>query len=116
MSPPDKYPRTPYSPWIPANRPAADKTRFAGREIVITEKLDGSNTLLHQGQASPRSADRSSASPWLAMVRKHHAWKTIPLPELQLYGEDIYGVHAIEYDPVPEKATFRPFAARENDA
>ena len=119
MSPPDKYPRTPYSPWSPANprnRPAADMTRFIGREIVITEKLDGSNTLLRQGQACPRSADSAAAAPWLAMARKHHAWKTIPLPELQLYGEDIYGVHAIEYDPVPEKATFRLFAARENDA
>ena len=119
MPPPDKYPRTPYSPWSAANphsRPAADMTRFTGREIVITEKLDGSNTLLHQGQASPRSTDSASASPWLAMARKHHAWKTIALPELQLYGEDIYGVHAIEYDPAPENATFRLFAACENDS
>lgn len=119
MPPPDKYLRTPYSPWILANphsRPAADMTRFIGREIVITEKLDGSNTLLRQGQASHRSADNASSSPWLAMARKHHAWKTIPLPNLQLYGEDIYGVHAIEYDPVPENAAFRLFAVRENDA
>ena len=119
MPPPDKYPRTPYSPWSaanPHNRPAADMTRFIGREIVITEKLDGSNTLLRQGQACPRSTDSASASPWLAMARKHHAWKTIPMPNLQLYGEDIYGVHAIEYDSVPENATFRLFAARENDA
>ena len=118
MPPLDKYPRTPYSPWIPANprnRPAADMTRFAGREIVITEKLDGSNTLLYQGQACPRSTGNASAPPWLAMSRKHHAWETIPLPDLQLYGEDIYGVHAIEYHPVPENATFYLFAAREND-
>ena len=76
-------------------------TRFIGQEIVITEKLDGSNTLLHQGQACPRSSDGASASLWLAMARKHHAWNTIRLPELQLYGEDLYGVHAIEYDPLP---------------
>jgi len=75
MPPPDKYPRTPYSPWSAANphsRPAADMTRFIGREIVITEKLDGSNTLLHQGQAYPLSKDNAAAS-WLAMARKHHA-------------------------------------------
>ncbi len=90
-------------------------TRFAGQEIVITEKLDGSNTLLRQGQACPRSADSASPSPWLAMACKHHAWKTLPLPNLQLYGDDIYGVHAIEYDPVPENATFYLFAAREDD-
>ena len=50
------------------------------------------------------------------MARKHHAWKTIPLPDLQLYGEDLYGVHATEYCPVPENATFYLFAARKNDA
>ena len=37
------------------------------------------------------------------------------MPNLQLYGEDIYGVHAIEYDPVPENATFYLFAVREGD-
>ena len=119
MSTPDKYPRTPYCPWSPDNshnRPTADITSFVGREIVITEKLDGSNTLLHKGQARARSTDSAAAAPWLAMARKHHAWKTIPLRDLQLYGEDIYGVHAIEYDPVPENATFRLFAARKNDA
>lgn len=89
-------------------------TPFLRREIVITEKLDGSNTLLRQGQACPRSADSASASPWLAMARKHHAWKTARLPNLRLYGEDIYGVHTIEYDPVPENATFRLFAASED--
>ena len=76
MPPPDIYPCTPYYPWSaanPRNRPAADMPRFVGREIVVTEKLDGSNTLLHQGHASPRSADGASASPCLAMARKHHA-------------------------------------------
>ena len=118
MPPPDKYPRPPHSPWIPANphnRPAADMTRFLRREIVITEKLDGSHTLLRQGQACPRSTDSAAAVPWLAMARKHHAWKTVPLPNLQLYGEDIHGVHAIEYDQVPENATFYLFAVREGD-
>lgn len=49
------------------------------------------------------------------MPRKRHSWKTVPRPNLQLYGEDIYGVHAIEYHPAPENATFYLFAAREND-
>ena len=47
------------------------------------------------------------------MVRKHHAWK-LSDPELagvQLVGEDIYGVHSIEYDPVPETRTFYAFAS-----
>ena len=31
-----------------------------------------------------------------------------------MYGEVIYGVHPLEYDPVPQSAAFRLFAAREN--
>ena len=33
-------------------------------------------------------------------------------PDIFLYGEDIYGVHSIEYDPVPENETFYAFALR----
>ena len=47
----------------------------------------------------------------MAMVRKHHAWK-VTEPDIFLYGEDIYGVHSIEYDPVPENETFYAFALR----
>ena len=43
------------------------------------------------------------------MVKKHHAWK-VTEPDVYLYGEDIYGVHSIAYDPVPEDRTFYAFA------
>ena len=36
-------------------------------------------------------------------------------PDLYLYGEDIYGVHSIAYDPVPENRTFHAFALRDGD-
>ena len=36
-------------------------------------------------------------------------------PDVFLYGEDIYGVHSIEYDPVPEDRTFYAFALRLKD-
>ncbi len=45
------------------------------------------------------------------MVKKHHAWK-VTEPEVWLYGEDIYGLHSIAYDPVPEDRTFYAFALR----
>ena len=38
-------------------------------------------------------------------------WKVLE-PDIFLYGEDIYGVHSIEYDPVPENETFYAFALR----
>lgn len=34
---------------------------------------------------------------------------------MYLYGEDIYGVHSIEYEPVLERETFYAFALRSRD-
>ena len=45
-------------------------------------------------------------------MKKHHAWK-VTEPDVWLYGEDIYGVHSIAYDPVPEDRTFYAFALRD---
>ena len=110
-----KYPKTPYWPQSPAqaagNETLADPTRFAGSPVVVTEKLDGGNTLLHRGEVYGRSVSAPSIGKWMAMVRKHHAWKVLE-PDIFLYGEDIYGVHSIEYDPVPENETFYAFALR----
>ena len=111
-----RYPRTPYLPWSPggeSGRLVIDPQDLANRKIVVTEKLDGQNTLLLNGKARTRSLHGQSA-PWLAMVRKHHAWKTLEFPDVEFYGEDLYGVHAVEYWPVREEETFRLFAVREN--
>ena len=89
---------------------------FLNKPLVITEKLDGSNTLLHQGNVYGRNGTSVSHFPWYSMVWKHHAWKTNYqgsewlTASAYLYGEDIYGVHSIQYDPVPENATFYAFA------
>ncbi len=109
-----KYPKTPYWPYSPAcagDELHTDPTRFAGTPVVVTEKLDGGNTLLHMGKVYGRSVSTPSVAKWMAMVRKHHAWK-VTEPDVFLYGEDIYGVHSIEYGPVPENGTFYAFALR----
>ena len=110
-----KYPRMPYWPYSPAQPregdSVADAKRFVGVAVVVTEKLDGSNTLLYQGDVYARSVSAPAAAKWLGMVRKHHAWK-VTEPDVFLYGEEIYGVHSIEYDPVPEDETFYAFALR----
>ena len=118
MIQPQKYPRTPYSPWspgLPDDPLMADMAQFIGTPIVVTEKIDGSNVLLHDGKAYTRSITGAARQRWLAMVRKHHAWKSIGTMETSYYGEDIYGVHAIEYNPVPENQTFMMFAIRQDD-
>ena len=111
-----KYPRTPYWPWSPAigrgEAAFANPGRLVGEEVVVTEKLDGGNTLLHRGKVYLRSVSAPARAKWIAMVKKHHAWK-VTEPDVWLYGEDIYGVHSIEYGPVAEQATFYAFALRD---
>ena len=111
-----KYPKTPYWPWSPSiGRDDAvhpDPSRFVGESVVATEKLDGGNTLLHAGKVYARSVAAPSEGKWMAMVKKHHAWK-VNEPGVRLYGEDIYGVHSIAYEPVSEHETFYAFALRD---
>ena len=112
-----KYPRTPYWPYSPTigrgDTVHPDPERFAGCPVVVTEKLDGSNVLIHRGRVYGRSVGDESANKWMAMVKKHHAWK-VTEPDIYLYGEDIYGVHSIEYGAVREEETFYAFALRDS--
>ena len=113
-----KYPRTPYWPYSPSigrdDDVHPDPDRLVGEPVVATEKLDGGNMLLHGGRVYARSVTAPSEGKWMAMVKKHHAWK-VNVPDVYLYGEDIYGVHSIEYGPVPEQATYYAFALRHED-
>ena len=118
MGHPVKYPRTPYWTWsptvAPGGRRVSDPANFVGPEVVVTEKLDGSNTLVHRGEVYGRSVSAPSSAPWRALVKKDHAWK-LAGQDILLYGEDIYGVHSIEYGPVAEHETFRAFGVRRGD-
>ncbi len=111
-----KYPGTPYWPYSPTvgreGRVHPDPGHFVGVPVVVTEKLDGSNVLLHRGRAFGRSVSAPSDAKWMSMVKKHHAWK-VTGPDVYLYGEDIYGVHSIVYGPVREDRTFHAFALRD---
>ena len=110
-----KYPRTPYWPYSPTigrgDTVHPDPERFVGFPIVVTEKLDGSNVLIHRGRVYGRSVAAEAANKWMAMVKKHHAWK-VTETDIYLYGEDIYGVHSIHYGAVRENETFYAFALR----
>ena len=111
-----KYPTTPYWPYSPAmgrgERVHRTPGIFVGTPVVATEKLDGTNTLIHDGKVYARSVAAPSEAKWMAMVKKHHAWK-VREPDVYLYGENIYAVHSIEYGPVTERETFYAFALRD---
>jgi len=121
MNTPPKYPSTPHWPWSKTVH-RDDSTldyinNFIGRKIIITEKLDGGNTCLFNGEVYARSTTSPSHAGWMAMVRKHHGWKT-NMEEFNgysFYGEDLYGIHSIEYEPIHETETFYLFAVRNGD-
>lgn len=116
MDLPLKYPRTlhwPWSPTIHANDSVHDDPHFfVGKRVIVTEKIDGSNTCLKGGEVYARSVSAPSHNGWFAMVRKHHGWKTFEKP-YSIYGEDIFGVHSIRYAPVAEEDTFMMFGVEE---
>lgn len=117
---PPKYPSSPHWPWSPEvhkdDRYHQNPEFFVGREIVITEKLDGGNTCLNAGEAYARSTGQPATQGWFAMVKKHHAWRTMHInPLIAIYGEDLYGIHSIVYDALKENETYRVFNIREGD-
>lgn len=120
MTTPAKYPRTLLWPGSPCrdddDRNITNAEDYIGKPIVITEKLDGLNTLLYRGQALPRTGGLQS-SPWLAMARKHHAWKLADpgWRHTLIYAEDLHAVHSVRYDPLPEDRMLRVFASVSDD-
>ncbi|GAA4180261.1 hypothetical protein GCM10022252_02820 [Streptosporangium oxazolinicum] len=95
------YPRTPHLPWSPGA--ASDDVRagslsgLVGREVVVTEKLDGENTTLYQDGTHARSLD-SAHHPSRAWIKALHGRiaRFIP-PGWRVCGENLYARHSIEY-------------------
>lgn len=82
--------------------------------IVITEKLDGGNTSLYNGNVYARSISTPSNDGWMALVKKYHAWKTLVYKNIQFYGEDLSAKHSIGYE-INKEQTFHLFSVRKND-
>lgn len=117
MDHPQKYPSTPHWPWsLSIHRGDSFHKcpeEFLGQEVVITEKLDGGNTCLFQGNVFARSVQKPSNAGWMAMVKKHHAWKSLDRPQM-FYGEDLSAKHSLSYS-IPENETYRLFAIHEDN-
>jgi hypothetical protein len=116
---PPKYPRTFHWPWSQQvhsdDSYHQDPEFFVGKEIVITEKLDGGNTALNAGNVYARSTGQEATQGWFAHVKKYHAWKTTGLdPIVTIYGEDLAALHSIKYN-LPMDETYKVFAVRKND-
>jgi len=83
------------------------------QEIVITEKLDGENTCIKSNGVYARSHLSPTRNPWAGNMWQ--IWENIghELGDLEVFGENLYGVHSIEYPKLSYH--FFVFAIRDGD-
>jgi hypothetical protein len=96
-----KYPRTYHLPWSPGtnsdDRILNNVDQFKGKEVVITEKMDGENTSLYRGNVHARSIsmDGHLSRDW---VKSFHSTVEYEIPEgWRFCGENLYAKHSIHY-------------------
>lgn len=66
--------------------------------LVHTEKLDGENNCLSRYGVFARSHAAPSQSPWTAWLRERWELLKNDLGDLEIFGENVYAVHSIEYE------------------
>lgn len=100
-----KYPRTYHLPWSPGmnddDRMMESVAAFAGRRIIVTEKMDGENTTMYRDYIHARSVDGRS-HPSRNRVKSFWASVCGEIPEgWRVCGENLYARHSIAYDDLP---------------
>jgi len=114
-----KYARTYHLPWSPGatsdDKISSDISSLIGKEIVITEKLDGENTGMTNDGVYARSHATFTTSAWSREVRQIHDTKVRGQLEdsVFLFGENMEGVHSIEYSNL--ESYFYLFGVRDNN-
>jgi len=101
-----KYPRTPHLPWsegatsddVFLNIPVT----IGGKEVVVTEKLDGECTSMYHDKIHARSID-SRNHPSRHMVKALWAEKIKDniSDTIKITGENCFAKHSIYYDSLP---------------
>lgn len=112
-----KYPRTFHLPWSPGgtsdDKRLPDAVGLVGVEIVITEKLDGSNLTFTRSSVFARSHGGPPTHPSFARAKAIHASIAHLVPVgLSVFAEYCYAVHSIVYDGLPEHVLI--FGVRED--
>ena len=101
-----KYPKTFHFSWSKPDPHGNDRVHdsvdhFVGKEVVVTEKLDGENTSLYTGHLHARSID-SGAHPSRTWIKALHANIARHIPEgWRICGENMQAKHAIYYTDLP---------------
>jgi len=114
-----KYGRTYHLNWSPGatsdDKISDSVESLIGKEIVITEKLDGGNIAMTDNGLYERSHATFSTSDWTREVRQLHDVKVRGnLSEgIFLFGEGMEAIHSIEYSNL--KSYFYIFGVRDNN-
>lgn len=118
-----KYPRTYHLPFSPGatkddKRLSGDWfSHYKGKEVVITEKLDGENSCITRYDVFARSHGAPTRSPWSINLWGQDGlyWKVKDLigENEEIFGENLYGEHSIHYDGL--MGYFYIFAVLRND-
>lgn len=103
-----KYPRTMNLPWSESNSsddvwwtPKDVAQNFNGRQVVMTEKLDGECTTMYRDHIHARSLD-SLHHPSRAWVKNLHGTIAHEIPEgYRICGENVYAWHSVFYSKLP---------------
>ncbi|MFF6781917.1 RNA ligase family protein [Streptomyces sp. NPDC012510] len=96
------YPRTRHLPWSPGatadDLRVTDLSGLRGREVVVTEKLDGENTTLYADGLHARSLD-SAHHPSRTWVKALQARIGHAVPAgWRVCGENMFARHSLPYD------------------
>ncbi len=112
-----KYPRTPHLPWSPGVSSddiyCSSLSNFQGREVVVTEKMDGENTTLYRDYCHARSLD-SRHHPSRDWVKAFHGRICHNIPNnWRVCGENLFAQHSIQYTSL--ESYFYGFSIWNND-
>ena len=113
-----KYARSFHLPWslgtTSDDRISKSVDSLIGINIVITEKLDGSNTAFTKNGVYGRSHVEFTRNPW--DIKSWDIWNRISRSideDVYIFGEGMYGIHSIEYSNL--KSYFYIFGVRDNN-
>ncbi|MCK9781553.1 MULTISPECIES: RNA ligase family protein [Enterobacterales] len=83
------------------------------KQLIHTEKLDGENNCLNKMGVFARSHATPTQSAWTSQLRQRWQMMKNDLGELDIFGENLYAIHSIEYAHLEEY--FYVFAVRYKD-
>ena len=98
-----KYPRTFHLPWSPGLRNddrvlERGTAGWGGREVVVSEKMDGESCTMYRDGLHARSLD-SGAHPSRTHVQAIHGRVAHEIPEdMRVCGENMAAVHSVRYE------------------